>query len=172
MSVDPRRAGSNPDFSPPLPLPVPDENRHHQVSTSTPEPAKKVSIDVGPQQPHSNPRHLKSVDTGSGIFVNSASPGNVAASGSILKRRPQSERILEPHVVHIRKTETGKTEEETPTTIVFGQLIDSFLDWHWLIHNLNLPILVIQSYFRYSLKGSLSLFGLSMINRGRFFKKL
>ena len=112
MAVDPRRAGSNPDFSPPLPLPVPDENRHHQaqVASSAAEPAKKVSIDVGPQQ-HSNPvpRLLKSVDPGSGIFVNSASPGNVAPSAPILKRRPQSERILEPHVVHIRKTETGKT---------------------------------------------------------------
>ncbi len=104
MSVDPRRAGTNPDFSPPLPLPLSDEN---PVIT---EAAKKVSIDVNAQHSNSAPKHLKSVDSGAGIFNPGplSNPGTVAPTGSILKRRPQSERILEPHVVHIRKTETGE----------------------------------------------------------------
>ena len=109
MSVEPRRGVPNPEFTPPLPLPTPDES---PVIT---EAAKRVSIDLNAQHSNTTQQHLKSLETGGGVFFNSghSNPGNItssSSSSSILKRRPLSERILEPHVVHIRKTETGETQ--------------------------------------------------------------
>ena len=110
MSVDQK----GPEFTPPLPLPVPEPAK---VVSEVP---KKVSIDLNPQ--HSAQKHLKAVDTG-GLFADSATAAAVSPSGPILKRRSQSERILEPHVVHIRKTETGETSQ-LPLCHSFVKLFD------------------------------------------------
>ena len=108
MSVSSKDSVQAPDFTPPLPLPVPET----KVVT---EPPKKVSLDLSSQHVKPTKPHLKLSDSG-GLFPNTSAATGIpyhgtqpsAGTGPILKRRNPSERILEPHVVHIRKTETGK----------------------------------------------------------------
>jgi hypothetical protein len=103
MSLD----AKNVDFTPPLPLPVPD----NKVIRG--EPAKRVD---STSQQHSTTtttatattaKHLISGVEGVGVSSSNAH-FNGTPTGPILRRGIMSERILEPHVVHIRKTETGK----------------------------------------------------------------
>ena len=111
MSVSSKDSVQAPDFTPPLPLPVPES----KVVT---EPSKKVSVDLSSEHSKPSKPHLKLSDSG-GLFANT-SPQPVTVP--ILKRRNPSERILEPHVVHIRKTETGeislKTNRVSPSRIL------------------------------------------------------